>query len=44
MTGLKMLLKIDRVIEGYCSVCDVLWPLSAQERSALAVYRAGEKP
>lgn len=34
--ALVRLLERGRIIEGYCLSCDVLWPISPQERVALA--------
>jgi hypothetical protein len=47
MTGyapeeLKELLELGAEIEGYCSSCDVRWPISTEERADLV--RALSKP
>jgi hypothetical protein len=41
--ALVNLLKTGNVIDAYCLACDVVWPVSAQERtSVVAAIAAGE--
>jgi hypothetical protein len=40
--ALGNLLKTGRIIDAYCLACDVVWPLSAQERNlVVAAIAAG---
>jgi hypothetical protein len=41
--ALVRLLERGRIIEAYCLSCDVLWPVSDAERSALARALAPEQ-
>jgi hypothetical protein len=34
--ALVRLLERGRIIEAYCLACDVLWPISPEERAAMA--------
>jgi hypothetical protein len=41
--ALVRLLKTGNIIDAYCLACDVVWPVSAQERSlAVAAIAAGQ--
>jgi hypothetical protein len=46
--ALVNLLENGRIIDAYCMTCDVVWPVSAQERSqvtsAMAARRRGASP
>jgi hypothetical protein len=37
------LLETQRTIDAYCVPCDVLWPLSADERAAMATLIASSR-
>lgn len=39
--ALLSLLKTGNIIDAYCLACDVVWPVSAQERSLMSAAIAG---
>jgi len=40
--ALRRSLALGHLIEGYCTSCDDLWPISTDERALLAVTLAAE--
>ena len=41
--GITRLLETGHTVDAYCVTCDVLWPLSAQERVVLGNAIAAER-
>jgi hypothetical protein len=35
-------LVVEEMIDAYCLACDVVWPISAEERSLVATLLAGQ--
>jgi hypothetical protein len=42
--ALVSLLKTSNIIDAYCLACDVVWPVSAQERNSVATAIAAAQP
>jgi hypothetical protein len=42
--ALASLLRTGNIIDAYCLACDVVWPISAQERNSVAAAVAAGEP